>query len=563
LRYLIISILLVGKILCVNTPLVAQYNKGQMIDKIIAKVDDYIVLRSDLDKAYLEYVSSGQEGGEEVKCGIFESLVISKLLVAKAEIDSVLVLDEEVQMNLDQRFQIILSQIGSEERLEEYYGKSVEDFKDELFDDIREQLISDKMQRTITEDVSVTPSEVKRFFNRIPADSLPFFSTEVSVGQIVVIPEVGQNQKEKAREKLLDIRNRIINGPDLTSTYKGWTLSINPDNNLELIDKSGTKYSGTWEFVASDRLFTITLNEISFTANEFQFTWKLTKYGGDSLRFENNDITNTSKFEAFKPEDDSKASPVISMEFLLGSWQITSFNADGQDFADLAREYSEDPGSARTGGELGYASRGTMVPEFEAAAMTMKPGEISEPIETDFGFHLIQLIDRRGNEFNSRHILIRPDFTAIDFEKAEDFLDSLKDHIIHDSLVFEKAAKEFSDDDETSGNGGFLIDASGSTRVSVEDLDPVVFFTIDTMEVGQISQPLRYRMKDGKEAVRILFYKDRARPHKANLQEDYQKIQMATMNDKRKEVMDKWFDRAKNDVFIQIDEDYQYCNILE
>jgi hypothetical protein len=563
LRYLIISILLVGKILYLNTPLVAQYSKGQMIDKIIAKVDDYIVLRSDLDKAYLEYVSSGQEGGEEVKCGIFESLVISKLLVAKAEIDSVLVLDEEVQMNLDQRFQIILSQIGSEERLEEYYGKSVEDFKDELFDDIHEQLISDKMQRTITEDVSVTPSEVKRFFNRIPSDSLPFFSTEVSIGQIVVIPEIGKDQKEKAREKLLDIRHKIVNGPDLTSTYGGWILSINPDNNLELINKAGTKYSGSWEFVASDRLFTIALNEISFTANEFQFTWKLTKYGGDSLRFENNDISNTSKFEAFKPEDDSKASPVISMDFLLGSWQITSFNADGQDFATLAREYSEDPGSARTGGELGYASRGTMVPEFEAAAMTMKPGQISEPIETDFGFHLIQLIDRRGNEFNSRHILIRPDFTAIDFEKAEDFLDSLKDHIIHDSLVFEKAAKEFSDDDETSGNGGFLVDGSGSTRVSVEDLDPVVFFTIDTMEVCQIYKPLTYRNKDGKEAVRILYYKDRARPHKANLQEDYQKIQMATMNEKRKEVMDKWFDSAKNEVFIQIDEDYQYCKILE
>jgi parvulin-like peptidyl-prolyl isomerase len=562
-RYLAISIVFVAAILYFNSPLLAQYSKGQMIDKIIAKVDDYIVLKSDLDKAYLEFVSSGQEGGEEVRCGIFESLVISKLLVAKAEIDSVIVLDEEVQMNLDQRMQIILSQIGSEERLEEYYGKSVDEFKIELFDDIKEQLIADKMQRTITEGVSVTPSEVKRFFNRIPADSLPFFSTEVSVGQIVIIPEVGENQKNIARAKLLDIRNRIVKGPDLTDTYGGWTLKLNSSNNLELIDNAGTKYTGTWEYSANDRLFSITLNEISFTANEFQFTWKLTKFGGDSLLFENNDISNTSKFTAYKPDDESRASPVISMDFLLGTWQITSFNGDGEDFATLAREFSEDPGSARTGGELGYASRGTMVPEYEAAAMTMKPGEISEPIETDFGYHLIQLIDRRGNEFNSRHILIRPDFTAIDFEKAEDFLDSLKNHIIHDSLVFEKAAKEFSDDDVTAGNGGFMIDQSGSTRVSVEDLDPVVFFTIDTMEVGNISQPLRYRMKDGKEAVRILYYKDRVKPHKANLKEDYQKIQLATMNEKRQEVMEKWFDRAKNDVFIQIDDDYKYCNVLE
>ena len=335
------------------------------------------------------------------------------------------------------------------------------------------------------------------------------------------------------------------------------------DNKLELVDKLGDRYSGTWEYVTSDRLLTIKLNEISFYANEFQYTWKLTKYGNDSLRFDNNDISITSHFTAFKPENTSLRSPVISMDFLLGSWQITSFNSDGQDFADLAREYSEDPGSARYGGELGYAARGTMVPEYEAAAMRMKPGEISQPIESDFGFHLIQLIDRRGNEFNSRHILIRPDHTAIDFEQAEDFLDSLKNHIIHDSLIFEKAAKEFSDDDLTAGNGGFLIDASGSTRVSVEDLDPVVFFTIDTMEVGQISQPLRYRMQDGKEAVRILYYKDRIRPHQANLKEDYQKIQMATMNEKRQEVMEVWFDRAKNEVFIQIDDDFKYCKILE
>jgi parvulin-like peptidyl-prolyl isomerase len=563
LRYLIISLLFFGETLYLSTPIAAQYSKGQMIDKIIAKVDDYIVLKSDLDKAYLEYVSSGQEGGEEVKCGIFESLVISKLLVAKAEIDSVMVLDEEVQMNLDQRMQIILSQIGSEKRLEEYYGKTVEEFKEELFDDIKEQLIVDKMQRTITEDVSVTPSEVKRFFNRIPADSLPFFSTEVSVGQIVIIPEIGENQKEIAREKLMDIRNRIVNGPNLTETYGGWTLSINPENKLELIDINGTIYSGTWEYVASDRLFTITLNEISFTANEFQYVWKLTKYGGDSLRFDNSDISITSKFTAFKAVNKSERSPVINIDFLIGKWQITSFSGDGQDFAVLAREYSEDPGSARNGGELGYSARGTMVPEFEAAAMTMKPDEISDPIETDFGFHIIQLIDRRGNEFNSRHILIRPDYSALDFKKAEDFLDSLKNHIINDSLIFEKAAKEFSDDDITAGNGGFLIDASGSTRVSVEDLDPVVFFTIDTMEVGQVSPPLRYRMQDGKEAVRILYYKDRVRPHKANLKEDYQKIQMATMNEKRTEVMDNWFDRAKNEVFIQIDDELNYCNILE
>ncbi len=541
----------------------AQFSKGQVIDKIIAKVDDYIVLRSDLEKAYLEYVSRGREGGEEVRCGIFESLVINKLLVAKAEIDSVEILDEEVQMNLDQRMQIIISQIGSQQKLEEYYGKTVEEFQAELFNDIKEQMLVDKMQRTITSDVKITPSEVKKFFNQIPEDSLPFLSTEVSIGQIVKIPEIGRNQKQKAREKIVEIRNRILNGTDRTDEYGGWKIKIQSSNQLELVDKNNQTYSGTWNYDVSTRLFTVELNEISFSANEFQATWKLQKTGTDSIRFENNNPDNSSNFYTVKEGNLKRSSPVITLDFLSGNWNVVRFNGNGENFTDLAREFSDDPGSARSGGDLGFASRGTMVPEFEAAAMRMKPGDISMPIETDFGYHLIQLIDRRGNEFHARHILIRPDFSELDFEEAERFLDSLRTLVIEDSLIFEKVAKEHSDDSESAGNGGFLIDASGSSRVSVEDLDPVVFFTVDTMNVGDISSPLRFRMRDGKEAVRILFYKDKVSPHQANLKEDYQKIQLAALNEKKQFALNNWFDDAQKEVFIQIDDDYKFCNILE
>jgi parvulin-like peptidyl-prolyl isomerase len=534
-----------------------------MIDKIIAKVDDYIVLKSDLDKSYLEYISRGQEGGEAVRCGVFESLVVSKLLLAKAQIDSVEILDEEVQMNLDQRMQIIISQIGSEQRLEEYYGKTVDEFKDELFKDIREQMLADKMQREITNDVKITPSEVKKFFNSIPRDSLPFLSTEVSVGQIVKIPEIGKNQKENSREKLLEIRDRILNGEDRTDEYGNWMINIKEGNQIELEDTNNQTYTGTWSFNMNSRLMTIELNEISFSANEFQSTWKLTRIGTDSIRFENNDLNNTSSFYAVKEEEIKRSSPVISLDFLMGKWRIVKFNGKGEDFGAMAREFSDDPGSARAGGDLGFASRGTMVPEFEAVAMRLKPGEISMPVETDFGYHLIQLIERRGNEFHARHILIRPNFTEVDFEEAEDFLDSLRSLILEDSLIFENVAKEYSDDDETAGNGGFLLDANGSSRVSVEDLDPVVFFTIDTMQVGNISHPVRYRMRDGKEAVRILYYKDKTSPHQANLKEDYQKIQLAALNEKKQKVLTKWFNEAKNEVFIQIDDEYKNCKILE
>jgi len=541
----------------------AQYSQGQVIDKIIARVDDYSVLKSDLDKAYLDYISRGQAEDPNATCGIFESLVINKLMVAKAEIDSVEVTDEEVENNLNQRLQMILSQIGGEERLEEYYGKGIDEFREELFDNVKEQLVVQRMQTTITSDISVTPSEVRRFFNRIPKDSLPFLSTEVSIGQIVKIPDVGVNQKQQARDQLLEIRNRILDGRDRTDEFGGWEIEFLQGGSIVLLDKNKTMFTGKWEFDVKARSMTITLNEISFSANEFQNSWTLTKLGQDSVLFNNADINNSSKFRARKLDDKIKGSPVITMELIVGKWEVMSFQENGEEFGTLAAEYSDDPGSAKQGGSLGFASRGQMVPEYEATAMRMKAGNISMPIESEFGFHLIQLIERRGNEYNSRHILIRPDYTSVDFDAAEHFLDSLRTLILEDSMIFENLAKEYSDDPETAGTGGFLIDANGSSIVSVEDLDPVVFFTIDTMEVGSITHPMRYRMKDGKEALRIVFYKDRVKPHVANFKDDYQKIQLAALNEKRSKMLDDWFDEAKEEVFIQIDDEYKKCRILE
>lgn len=541
----------------------SQYSGGQVIDNIIAKVDNYIVLRSDLDKAYLEYVSRGQKGGDDVKCGILQNLIINKLLVAKAEIDSVIVSDNDVKSNLDRRMQIIISQIGSEDALEKYYGKTVDDFKAELFDQIKEQLTAQKMESTITSDINVTPTEVKKFFNNIPRDSLPFLSTEVEVGQIVKIPKAGEGQQEKARQLALSIRSRILNGRNISKDYAGWRVKITPDGKLSIFDSSNREYKGTWKFDPKLLHFTISLNEISFAANAFQYTWNITRMGQDSLRFFNSDINNSSKFFLKKDISFPKNTTAIDNEVLSGNWSVVGFYGNGEDFAKLAAEYSDDPGSAKQGGNLGFTSRGMMVPEYEAAAMRLKPGEISQPVETDFGYHIIQLIERRGNEYNTRHILIRPDFSQTDFSNAENFLDSIRILILNDSLPFEKAAREFSDDEETSGNGGFLFDENGSARVSVEDLDPVVFFTIDTMNVGDISRPMHYRMKDGKEAVRILYYKSKFKPHQANLKDDYQKIQLAALNEKKQRILQQWFDEAKQDVFIQIDDEYKHCRILE
>jgi peptidyl-prolyl cis-trans isomerase SurA len=442
LKYLLISLLIFN-----STVGLTQSKKNQPevnIDKIIAKVDDFIILKSDLEKAYLDFLSRGEFGGSNIKCQILESLVINKMLVAKAEIDSVIVSELEVTSSLQNRMNYMISQIGSEEELEKFYGKSMEQIEEELRDDMREQMTIQRMQSEITSNIKVTPSEVKRFFGAIPKDSLPYFSTEVSVGQIVLKPEAGQEQRDKVLKQLFEIRGRLL---------------------------------------------------------------------------------------------------------------------QGESFGDLARLYSEDPGSATRGGELPFYRRGELAPEFEATAMSMKPGELSMPVKTDFGYHLIELIEKRGNLFKSRHILIIPKPSYKDIENAENKLDSIRNLVISDSMTFRNAAKEFSDDQLTSGNGGFFADQEGNTRVSVETLDPNVFFTIDTMKIGSITPPLKYTEADGNTAFRILFYESKVPPHQANLKDDYQKIATAASNEKRARILNDWFLGARGDVFIEVEDEYDYCNL--
>ena len=178
-------------------------NSGVVVDEIIGRVDDYIVLRSELESTYLEILSRGERISGNTKCAVLKDLITSKLLVAKAEIDSVIVEDGQVDQELNSRMAVIINQIGSEEEIERYYNKTIAEFKRELFDDIKEQLVVRKMRQEILSDVSVSPEEVKDFYESVPKDSLPYFSTQVKVSQIVKIPEVGRDQKDKTRDELL------------------------------------------------------------------------------------------------------------------------------------------------------------------------------------------------------------------------------------------------------------------------------------------------------------------------------------------------------------------------
>jgi peptidyl-prolyl cis-trans isomerase SurA len=440
-------VLLIALVLLSGRTLQAQEETGFIVDKIIGKVDNYIVLKSELDRAFQDYLSNGGSPTSEARCQFLALLLRNKLMMAKAEIDSVEVTDSEVDGNTQRRMDMILAQYGgSPVDLENKFGKTLEQIRLELRDQIREQLVVNEMQRHITKDIAVTPAEVRRFFNRIPKDSLPFFSAEAEVAQIVTIAKVSEAQKEITKRELIDLRNRLL---------------------------------------------------------------------------------------------------------------------AGEDFATLAKKYSADPSVAVNGGDMGFVGRGMMVPEFEAASFKLKPGELSMPVETLFGLHIIQLLERRGNEYHSRHILMSPAPSPEDLEAAKKYLDSLRTLVIKEEITFQRAAKEYSDDTETKGNGGFFTDDDGGSRVSVDELDPVIFFAIDSMKVGSISAPLVYRTDTGKEAVRILYYKSRMPPHLASLKDDWQRIQNATLNEKQNRALEKWFDKARRDVFINIDPAYDYCGILD
>ena len=235
----------------------------------------------------------------------------------------------------------------------------------------------------------------------------------------------------------------------------------------------------------------------------------------------------------------------------------------GENFGELASKYSEDPSAKYNMGEMGYVSRGAMVPTYEAMAFKMKKGDISEPFESPFGFHIMQLIDRRGNEYDSRHILIAASPSKADIARTTEFLDSLRQEIQKGTIKFDAAAKEYSDDQMTKGHGGFFTDQDGGTKISVRDLDPVVYFTVDSMKVGEVWKPIAYRTEDGKEAARIIYFKTKLPPHAANLKDDWNRIQAAALAEKKDKALDKWFVKARRDVFINVDQGYKSCGITE
>jgi peptidyl-prolyl cis-trans isomerase SurA len=316
-------------------------------------------------------------------------------------------------------------------------------------EDMRDQLTAEMMQSQVIEKTRITPSEVKAYFESIPVDSLPYFSAEVEIGEIVGRPQVNMEEREKALEQVTEIRERIL---------------------------------------------------------------------------------------------------------------------AGEDFATLAQRNSDDLGSARKGGDLGLQKRGTFVPEFEAAAYNLEEGELSDLVESDFGFHLIELLERRGNMVHVRHILIKPEITEDDLEKAEHLLDSIRTAYLNDTISFEEMVRLHSDEDAQSyNNGGRMVNpATGDTFFETAELDADIFFAIDTLKVGDVTKPIEFSMPTGDKAYRIVMLQSRTDPHQANLQQDYTKVKRAAIQEREQSYLREWIEGKVAETYVEIDYDFtNRCPSLE
>ena len=430
------------------TKMMAQ--QRELVDKVVAKVGDEYVLLSEIEEQFSYAKEQRKDLPATYRCQVLDQIMVNKLLVAQAKLDSLYPKDEELEQQLTARFDKILDYMnGNEQQFIDYYGQTPSVMKEGMRDDMRDQIMGDKMKAKVMADVSVTPSEVRTFFNNIPKDSLPYFNQEVEISEIVGKAKANDVQKKLAKDKLTDIREKIASGK--------------------------------------------------------------------------------------------------------------------MPFSEMAKKFSQDPGSGREGGDLGWAKRGKFVPEFEAAAYKLDTSQISEVIETDFGFHIIQLIERRGNTIHARHILIKAEITDEDYALARHTLDSIRLLLVKDSMSFSYAVKNFGDKATQSyhNDGRMTNPASGNNNFETRDLEPDVYFAVDTMKANSISKPIEVALPTGEKYYRLVKLISKTTPHKANLLQDYNKIQMATVEQKKSTALVKWIERRSKSMYVMIDPMFRTCPNLE
>jgi len=421
--------------------------KKVVADRIIGVVGDRIILESDIRNAIADAARQGQTVPENADCQIMEQALMSKLLMLQAERDSLKMDDSEVEAELDQKVRHYVRVYGTQEELERVAGKTVYQIKDDARESVRENKLAQMMQRKIVETVRITPTEVGAFFNRIPKDSLPFFESELEVGQIIVYPKPSK-----------DLEAYII-----------------------------------------------------------------------------------SEMNNYKRQVESR--------------QVN--------FEELVKRYSEDPGSKERGGQYQISRTDkSWDPAFLATSFRLKEGEISNVVRSRFGFHIIQLLQRNGDDAIVRHILRRTPLTEAELNGGIAKLDSVRSKIVAGTMEFSTAAGRYSDDEAAKYQGPYIQGRQGGF-VTIDELDKEIVTTLGQMKVGDISQPAVFTNDRGDKGVRILYLKSRTEPHRMNLRDDYNRIAQAALEEKKMQTLEKWLENHMSEHYIMLDPDLGHCERLK
>lgn len=415
-----------------------------IIDKIVGIVGNEIIMMSDIENQYIQMASQQMKVDGNTRCEILEDMMFQKLLYVQAQKDSLSVTPKEVETELDRRLSVFINQIGSEQKLEEYFGKTIKSIKDDLRSTIEEQMLAQKVQQKIIGDTKVTPSEVKNFFEKLPADSIPTIEAYYELSEIVIKPEVSKEDKEKVVAELNKIRERILNG---------------------------------------------------------------------------------------------------------------------ESFSTMAVLYSEDPGSAMKGGELGFVSKTDLVPEFSQVAFNLtSPLDVSQVVETEYGFHIIQMIEKKGNMMNFRHILMKPKVSMEALEAADKKANEVYSILQSDTISFIDAVKKYSNGDSKGSDGKVMNPYYGDARMTSDFLDPYTKSAVMPLKEGEYSKPFLSSDNKGSRVIKIVRLDLDVKEHKANLKDDYLTLQRAALEDKNSHLIDEWVKDKVQSVYIKIDDEYKDCN---
>jgi peptidyl-prolyl cis-trans isomerase SurA len=433
---------------CCSSVLMAQEN---VIDEVVWVVGDDAILRSDVESQRLYLQNEGQKLNGDPYCVIPEQMAIQKLYLNQAKIDSIEVNESQVIQATDQWVNMAINQIGSKEKLEEYFNKKLSQIKDERKDMVREQQTVDQMKRKLIGDIKLTPAEIRKYYNQLPKDSLPVIPTTVEVEIVTMEPKIPFEETDAIKARL-----------------RKFTEQIN---------------SGEYEF------------------------------------------------------------------------------------STLARLYSEDPGTAMKGGELGFTGKAMLAPEFANVAFNLNdPKKVSQIVQTEYGYHIIQLIEKRGDRINCRHILLKPKVSEKELQASLSRMDSLYTDISNKKFSFEEAATYVSADKDTRNNKGLMVNKSesssnyGTPRYEMEELPQEVGKIVYNMKVGDISKPFTLINDKQKEVVAIVKLKNRVAQHKANLTDDFQAMKTLVENQKREQMLHDWVVKKIKTTFVRISEGWRNCD---